>query len=62
MELRYTIAGLFALLVSLRYWYQVSSALTEYIPVDPQYLNRGSLHCLVPGGICAGFTHREFER
>ena len=41
VELRYTIAGLFALLVSLRYWYQVSSALTEYIPVDPQYLTAG---------------------
>ncbi len=40
-EIRFLIVALFGLLVSLRYWYQATAALTDFLPVDPQYLAAG---------------------
>lgn len=41
VEFRYMIVCVFALLVSMRYWYLVTSALAEYFTADPQYLAAG---------------------
>lgn len=40
-ELRFLIVSLFGLLVALRYWYQTTAALTDFLPIDPQYLAAG---------------------